>query len=47
MIEPEYRFTKQLDDIDTLVKETASFECEVNDEEAQVKWFKADKVSIE
>jgi len=43
--EPEYEFEKQLNDADAYEKETAEFECEVNDEEAPVQWFCEDKVT--
>jgi len=33
-----------LNDADAYEKETAEFECEVNDEEAPVQWFREDKV---
>lgn len=42
--EPEYDFEKKLNDADAYEKETAEFECEVNDEEAPVQWFREDKV---
>jgi len=42
--EPEYDFEKPLTDADAYEKETAEFECEVNDEEAPVQWFREDKV---
>jgi obscurin-RhoGEF protein len=41
--EPDYDFEKPLNDADAYEKETAEFECEVNDEEAQVQWFREDK----
>lgn len=44
--EPDYDFEKNLTDADAYEKETAEFECEVNDEEAQVQWFREDKVSL-
>jgi len=43
--EPDYAFEKELNDADAYEKETAEFECEVNDEEAAVQWFREDKVS--
>jgi len=42
--EPEYDFDKNLNDTDAYEKETAEFECEVNDEEAPVQWYNEDKV---
>jgi len=42
--EPDYAFEKELNDADAYEKETAEFECEVNDEEATVQWFREDKV---
>ena len=33
-----------LQDTDAYEKDTAKFICEVNDEDAKVKWFKEDKV---
>jgi len=44
--EPDYDFEKNLQDADAYEKETAEFECEVNDEEAPVQWFREDKVCI-
>jgi len=44
-IEPDYDFEKNLNDADAYEKETAEFECEVNDEEAPVQWFREDKVT--
>ncbi|ESO03551.1 hypothetical protein HELRODRAFT_191869 [Helobdella robusta] len=41
--EPEYDFDKSLTDTDALEKENAEFECEVNDEEAPVEWYREDK----
>jgi len=43
--EPDYEFEKELNDADAYEKETAEFECEVNDEEAPVQWFREDKVN--
>lgn len=42
--EPDYDFEKPLTDADAYEKETAEFECEVNDEEAPVQWYREDKV---
>jgi hypothetical protein len=42
--EPDYDFEKNLTDADAYEKETAEFECEVNDEEAPVQWFREDQV---
>lgn len=44
--EPDYEFEKNLQDADSMEKEVAEFECEVNDDEAVVQWFREDKVSI-
>jgi len=44
--EPDYEFEKELNDADAYEKETAEFECEVNDEEAPVQWFREDKVCL-
>lgn len=43
-LEPDYDFEKPLTDADAYEKETAEFECEVNDEEAPVQWYREDKV---
>jgi len=43
-LEPEYDFEKPLSDADAYEKETAEFECEVNDDEASVDWYREDKV---
>lgn len=43
-VEPDYDFEKPLTDADAYEKETAEFECEVNDDEAPVQWFREDKV---
>jgi hypothetical protein len=43
-LDPEFNFKRKLNDVDVYEKETATFECEVNDEEAPVKWFKDNKV---
>lgn len=43
--EPDYDFEKPLTDADGYEKDTAEFECEVNDEEAPVQWFREDQVS--
>lgn len=45
LTEPDYDFEKNLNDADAYEKETAEFECEVNDEEATVQWFREDKVT--
>ena len=42
--EPDYEFDKNLQDVDSHEKEVAEFECEVNDEDAVVEWFREDKV---
>lgn len=44
--EPEYEFTKDLNDLDAYEKEAAEFVCEVNDPLAVVKWFREDKVRL-
>jgi len=41
--EPDYDFERPLTDADAYEKETAEFECEVNDEEATVQWYREDK----
>ena len=46
VVEPEYDFEKPLSDADAYEKETAEFECEVNDEEANVDWYREDKVIL-
>ena len=42
--EPEFEFTKPLNDTDATEKEAATFVCEVNDADAKVKWFKENQV---
>ena len=42
--EPEFDFKQKISDVDVYEKETAVFECVVNDAEASVKWFKDNKV---
>ena len=36
---------KKLEDVEGMEREKAVFECDVNDPEAEVKWFKGEKVS--
>jgi len=36
---------KKLEDVEGIEREKSLFECDVNDPEAEVKWFKGDKVS--
>ena len=43
--DPEFYFKRKLMDVDVYEKETAVFECDVNDVEAPVKWFKDNKAS--
>ncbi|KAK3103159.1 hypothetical protein FSP39_016894 [Pinctada imbricata] len=40
--EPEWAFMKQLEDVEGMEREKAIFECDVNDPEAEVHWYKAD-----
>ncbi|XP_023931299.1 twitchin isoform X3 [Lingula anatina] len=40
--EPEWTFVRLLVDQDAMEEETATFECEVNDPEADVDWYKGD-----
>ena len=42
--EPEFEFTKQLQDSDAYEKEDGVMSCEVNDADAKVQWFREDKV---
>ena len=44
--EPEYDFDKNIQDIDSYEKEDAEFVCEVSDPDAQVTWWKEDKVGL-
>ncbi|XP_052825204.1 twitchin isoform X2 [Octopus bimaculoides] len=41
--EPEWDFFKQLDDVEATEREKAVLQCDVNDKEAEVTWFKGDK----
>ena len=45
--EPEFDFTKQLEDTDCIEKETAEFVCEVNEPDAPVQWIREDKVRLD
>ena len=45
LAEPEYDFVKPLKDMDTREKEACEFECEVNDADARVTWYREDKVT--
>lgn len=42
--DPEWDFMKLLDDVEGIERDRATFECDVNDPEAEVKWFRNDKV---
>ena len=42
--EAEFNFTKELNDTDTYEKEDANFECQVNDPDAKVIWFREEQV---
>ena len=44
-LEPEWEFTKMLEDIEAVEREKALFECDVSDPEADVTWFRGEKVS--
>ena len=44
VVEPEYDFVRPLKDMDTREKEACEFECEVNDADARVTWYREDKV---
>ena len=44
IVEPEYDFVRPLKDMDTREKEACEFECEVNDPDARVTWYREDKV---
>lgn len=46
MIDPEWDFMKLLDDVEGVERDRAVFECDVNDPEAEVKWFRNDKVFV-
>ena len=46
MIDPEWDFMKLLDDVEGVERDRAVFECDVNDPEAEVKWFRNDKVCV-
>jgi len=37
---------KLLDDVEGVERDRAVFECDVNDPEAEVKWFRNDKVCV-
>jgi hypothetical protein len=43
--EPPYHFTRKLKDTETTVKESVALRCEVDDDDANVKWFKDGDVS--
>ena len=42
--EPEWEFMKPLDDVEAVEREKAIFECDVSDPEADVTWFRGEKV---
>ena len=42
--EPEWEFMKQLEDIEGQERQKAVFECDVSDPEAEVSWFRDEKV---
>ena len=42
--EPEWEFMKPLDDVEAVEREKAMFECDVSDPEAEVTWWRGDKV---
>lgn len=43
--EPEWDFMKLLEDVEGVERDKAVFECDVNDPEAEVTWWRGDKVS--
>lgn len=43
-LEPEWEFMKLLDDVEAVEREKAIFECDVSDPEADVTWWRGDKV---
>lgn len=45
MTEPEWDFMKLLEDVEGVERDKAVFECDVNDPEAEVTWWRGDKVS--
>lgn len=45
MSEPEWDFMKLLEDVEGVERDKAVFECDVNDPEAEVTWWRGDKVS--
>ena len=44
--EPEFDIVNGLQDGDALKNDDAEFECEMNDEDAEVTWYKEDEVRI-
>ncbi|XP_071120619.1 twitchin-like isoform X18 [Mytilus edulis] len=44
--DPEWDFMKLLDDVEGIERDRATFECDVNDPEAEVKWFRNDKNKV-
>lgn len=44
--EPEWDFMKLLEDVEGVERDKAVFECDVNDPEAEVTWWRGDKVSV-
>lgn len=45
ILEPEWDFMKLLEDVEGVERDKAVFECDVNDPEAEVTWWRGDKVS--
>lgn len=44
--EPEWEFMKKLEDVEAVEREKATFTCDVSDPEAEVSWFKDEKVGV-
>ena len=42
--EPEWEFMKKLEDVEAVEREKAIFECDVSDPEADVTWWRGEKV---
>ena len=42
--EPEWEFMKKLEDVEAVEREKALMECDVSDPEADVTWWRGDKV---
>lgn len=45
--EPAWEFMKKLEDVEGQERQKAMFECDVSDPEAEVKWFRDEKVKSE